>query len=79
MSEILELGTDDTFDEALLGICRRFDQTFLVYDEEKVIEILARDMDLDDAREFFEFNVVGAWMGPGTPAFLDPGQGLDND
>ena len=28
-------------------------------------------MNRGDAIEFMEFNVVGAWMGQGTPAFLN--------
>jgi len=27
-------------------------------------------MSKEDAVEYFEFNIVGAWMGPGTPAFF---------
>lgn len=25
----------------------------------------------EDAMEFYEFNIVGAWMGNGTPIFMD--------
>lgn len=32
-------------------------------------------MDYIDAIEFFEFNVVGAWMGPGTPIWIQDGDG----
>jgi hypothetical protein len=28
-------------------------------------------MSEDEAIEFFEFNVVGAWAGPGTPIWLE--------
>lgn len=43
-----------------------------IYDEAKCIEILmSRDgMDHDEALEFFEFNVTGAYVGPGTPMFI---------
>lgn len=61
----------DGFDEAIIGIVSRCGQPDLVaYDREKCIEILARDMPEDDAREYFEFNVEGAWMGEMTPVIL---------
>jgi len=44
---------------------------FLVYSVEKIIEILERDMNHDDALEFFEFNIRGLYAGPGTPFLLD--------
>jgi hypothetical protein len=28
------------------------------------------DMNFDDAEEYFEFNVVGAYVGPNTPTFI---------
>jgi hypothetical protein len=43
----------------------------ILLDRDKCIEILVeRDgMDHDEAEEFFEYNVIGAWMGEGTPCF----------
>jgi hypothetical protein len=61
----------DGYDEALIGIGRRISQPALaIYDREKCIEILCREMNLEEAEEFFEFNVSGSWMGPNTPIFL---------
>jgi hypothetical protein len=61
----------DGFDEALIGISRRCGQPSLaVYSIKKCIEILAEEMDYEDAIGYFEFNVVGAWLGEGTPIFL---------
>jgi len=39
----------------------------------KVLEILmTRDgMSYEEAREFYEFNIVGAYVGPGTPVFVE--------
>ena len=65
-----ELLTMDGFDEAILGKARRFNIQFVVYDYEKVIEILMEDMNREEAEEYFEYNQVGAWVGEGTPAFL---------
>ena len=45
----------------------------LVYDTDSCIEILCeRDgMDYLEAREYFDFNVAGAWVGECTPIFCD--------
>jgi hypothetical protein len=69
-----ELLAADGFEDALVGVVHQFDRSFLVYDREKCIQILMdRDgMDRDGAVEFFDFNVAGAWVGPNTPAFLEP-------
>lgn len=69
----------DGFEEAFLGICRRFGQPPLAaYDRAKCIKILMdRDgMTEDAAEEFFEFNVIGAWLGEGTPVFIDVAMAL---
>jgi len=61
----------DGFDDALLGYVQRFNQTVALYDRTKCIEILMKrdEMSDEDAEEFFEFNVVGAFVGDYTPAF----------
>jgi hypothetical protein len=61
----------DGFDKALIGISRRCGQPSLaVYSTTKCLEILCEQMDYEDAVGYFEFNVVGAWFGEGTPIFL---------
>lgn len=61
----------DGFDEALIGISRRCGQPSLaVYSIKKCIEILDEEMDYNEAVEYFEFNVLNAWHGDGTPIFL---------
>jgi hypothetical protein len=44
----------------------------ICYDEDKVIEILMeRDgMTYEEAVEYFEFNIAGAWVGESTPFFM---------
>lgn len=77
---VLFLEPRAQFDPCILGICRRFNASFIVYDEDAVIEALAEEAsDIDDedevrdpmevAREHYEFNIVGGWVGDGTPAF----------
>jgi hypothetical protein len=65
----------DGLDDAVIGLGRRCGQMdLIVYDAEKILEILVqRDgMTYEEAREFYEFNIVGAWVGKGTPIFVEP-------
>lgn len=60
------------FEEAFLGFFRRFGiEPIALYDYDKCISILMeRDgMTYEGATEFFEYNVIGAWAGKGTPGF----------
>ena len=61
----------DGYDDCILGLGRRFDQHFVVYDLKRVIQkLMAEGMTEEEALEFHDFNQVGAYMGEGTPAFL---------
>jgi hypothetical protein len=66
-----ELLLADGFEEAFIGVAYQFDKALALFDREKCIEILERDMSREEAEEYFEFNVAGAYIGPYTPAFLD--------
>jgi len=77
--ELLFLDPPETFDSAIIGVCRRFHDTFVLYDGDMVIENLTAEMVFDvepdgdpeeAAREWFEFNTIGGWVGDATPAFL---------
>ena len=62
----------DGFGDAFIGLAHRLNNTFAIYDYNKCIEILMEmDMDIDEAKDYFEYNVVGAWVGNQTPAFLE--------
>jgi hypothetical protein len=67
----------DGFDDAILGITRSIQSSstgpVIVYDSCKCIEVLMRTMERDEAVEFFDFNVSGAYVGPQTPIFVDTG------
>lgn len=71
--EGFEAMTADGFEAALVGYVTRFGfpNPVALYDQDKCIQILMeRDgMGADEASEFFEVNVLGAWVGDGTPAF----------
>jgi hypothetical protein len=61
----------DGFDEAIIGVAERIGmEPVVAYDTNKIIEILAREMTEDEAVEFFEFNILGAYMGKRTPIFI---------
>jgi hypothetical protein len=62
----------DGFEDAFIGIGQQYTRHFAIYDRQKCIDILiSRDgMDEDEAEEYFEFNVVGGWVGHGTPVFV---------
>ena len=76
-----DIGEDEAmiaegFDDAIIGIGYRCgQQSLIVYDKSKVIEILVeRDgMDHLEAIEFYSVNIEGAWVGEGTPMWLDRG------
>tara|TARA_R110000824_G_scaffold6612_2_gene30541 strand:+ start:7310 stop:7588 length:279 start_codon:yes stop_codon:yes gene_type:complete len=63
----------DGLDEAIIGVGNQFTNTpVVVYDYDKCIEIFMRDNDWDyeDAMDWMQFNVIGAYMGEGTPIFM---------
>ena len=43
-----------------------------IYDTDKCLDILMKrdDMSYEDAYEFFEYNVLGSWVGDKTPIFM---------
>ena len=59
----------DGFDEAIIGVDNK--SMRLVYSVSKCIEILCRDMNEEDAIEYFEYNVSGAYIGEKTPIWCD--------
>ena len=64
----------DGFEEAFIGVVHRFGvyKPIAAYDREMCIEILMRDgCSRDGAEEYFEYNVIGAWVGAQTPLFIE--------
>ena len=68
--EYPDLLKADGFDEAIIGVVERLGTQAICYDTEKVIEILMRDMPEEEAWEYFQYNIAGAWVGEHTPFFL---------
>lgn len=71
--EILEFLGDalfaDGFDDCIIGFT---DDGVVAYDRVGVIETLVADhgMDVDEAEEYFCFNISGAYVGPKAPIFI---------
>ena len=63
----------DGFDDFVIGTCERFGQEEIIaYDKRKVLaKLVSEDMTEEEALEHFYFNQVGAWVGEGTPCFID--------
>jgi hypothetical protein len=75
--ECLRLEPREDFDPCIVGVVRRFNDTVLLYDTAKVLAVfVAQGMTEDEAEEHFEYNVIGGWLGAGTPVFTVP---LDTD
>jgi hypothetical protein len=65
--------SEPEFDQAIVGVADRIGMsTVVVYDTTKIIDILCeRDgMDREEATEFYEFNILGAYVGEQTPMFI---------
>jgi len=60
-------------DSALVGIATRCgqDHPIAVYERNAVIRVLSRDMSFDDAVEWIDVNINGAWIGETTPLMLE--------
>lgn len=71
VDEYLRLEPREDFDACIVGVSRRFNDTVLLYSTQKILDMLvAQGMEPEDADEHFEFNIVGGWLGSGTPIFL---------
>lgn len=69
-TELLFLSEEE-FDEAIIGVAERIGQSAVVaYDTTKLVEVLSRTMSVDEAYEYFEFNILGAYVGERTPMFV---------
>lgn len=70
--EIEILLLPEEFDSALVGLSVKFNEYSAVYDSMKCIECLKDNdgMDEESAIEYFDFNILGSYLGPNTPTFL---------
>lgn len=63
----------DGFNDCIIGVCHQFERPpVLAYDMPKVIDTLVKQgMTREEAIEFFEYNQLGASVGPLTPVFVN--------
>ena len=64
-----DLLVADGFEDALIGIDSK--SMRLIYSVRKCIDVLRRDMPVDEAIEYFYYNVEGAYVGEKTPIWCD--------
>lgn len=72
-AEAMLLEPRECYDAALIGVASRAGgMCVAAYDTRRCIDALClhHDWERDEAEEFFDFNVIGAWIGPGTPLFV---------
>ena len=72
-----QLGEDETIlladglESAFIGIGRQFTHPIAIYSYKKTLKCLkGMGMDMEDAEEYFQFNIAGAFVGDQTPVFL---------
>lgn len=77
IEEIQEINPDallcDGFDDAIIGMAERINLGPVVaYSVEKIINILINEHGLsyEEAYEYFDYNILGSWMGENTPVFI---------
>ena len=64
----------DGFDSAVIGVGERNNtDSMIVYDYSKMVNVLmTRDgMTYEEAEEYIDFNIVGAWIGDTTPIIVN--------
>ena len=62
----------EEFDTAILGVAsQRNMMDRIAYSVSKILEILkTQGMSQDEAQEYFDFNILGAYMGEATPLYV---------
>lgn len=67
-----EILSADGFDDAIVGLARRSDLVVVAYSVDKMLQIMVDGgISQEDAREYFEYNIVDAWVGENTPVYIE--------
>ena len=71
--EALRLEPDEYYDKHIVGVAYRFGfGPVLAYDMPGILRSHVEEgMTDEEAEEYFMFNTLGAWVGEGTPVFID--------
>lgn len=59
------------FEKAIIGLDTTGDVFRVIYDIDKIVEILMEDNEMteEDALEHLDYNILGGWVGEGTPIY----------
>ena len=71
----------DRYNHAIIGICYSFGgENKTAYDLDKVIKVLVEEdgMTNEEAEEFFDFNILGSYVGETTPVYIRTYDGPEN-
>jgi hypothetical protein len=67
-----EIVIFDGLDDAFIGVGYQFNKALACYDREKIIDMLIKEgMTVGEAIEYHDFNIVGSYLGEGTPIIID--------
>lgn len=59
------------FDDCIIGVVSEFGNgNRVLYSKEKIIKSLMKDMDEEEANEYFDYNIIGGHFGEQNPVFL---------
>jgi hypothetical protein len=77
LKDLIETFADDPmimdgYDDCIIGVIERFGQTnHVVYDYDLVIKkLMSEGMTEEEASEWYNFNMLGSYVGESTPAFI---------
>lgn len=62
----------DGLDDAIIGIGNQYSKPpVVIYDEALIIEnLINQGMNMEEAWDYYSFNVAGAWVGDNTPIIV---------
>jgi len=64
----------DGFDNCIIGITEEFGNgPRVLYSKEKILQELCEEMTIDEALEFYDYNILGGYFGEQNPVFLSIG------
>ena len=81
MEKLIFLEPRSVFDPMIIGVCSSIDGYAISYDKDKILEHLQKEVlsgegetSADDAYvmavEYFDFNILGSYMGENTPVYV---------
>ena len=74
--DLMMLEPREFFDEAIVGVVERINLTAFCYDTQSILDILQKEgfegtCTIEEAEEYFEYNIRGSYMGENSPVFLE--------